>query len=183
VTDESVDRVILGDCVEVMKTMPPSSVSAVLTDPPYLVRYKDRDGRTIINDDNAAWLEPAFAQMYKVLKPGGSCISFYAWNKVDQFMVAWKKAGFAVTGHIVFTKKYASSQRFMRHQHEQAYLLAKNRPELPNDRHPMSSRGPIRATACIRPRNLSAFSKRSLRPFQRPATRSSIRSAGLDRRS
>ena len=76
--------VIHGDCVEVMRRMAPASVDFVLTDPPYLVRYRDRSGRTVANDDNDAWLKPAFAEMYRVLKPGTFCMSFYGWNAADR---------------------------------------------------------------------------------------------------
>jgi adenine-specific DNA-methyltransferase len=50
---------------------------------------------------------------------------------VDAFFAAWKGAGFTPVGHIVFSKSYASSQRFLRYAHESAYVLAKGRPELP----------------------------------------------------
>ena len=36
-----------GDCIEVMRQMPANSVDFILTDPPYLVNYRDRSGRTI----------------------------------------------------------------------------------------------------------------------------------------
>jgi site-specific DNA-methyltransferase (adenine-specific) len=52
-------------------------------------------------------------------------VSFYGWNKADLFISAWRAAGFRVVGHIVFLKRYTSSARFLRYQHEQAYLLAK----------------------------------------------------------
>jgi hypothetical protein len=45
-------------------------------------------------------------------------VSFYAWNKVDRFIEAWREAGFRMAGHVVFTKKYSSSARFMEYQHE-----------------------------------------------------------------
>ncbi|MCU1336662.1 MAG: methylase protein [Bryobacterales bacterium] len=125
--------VVRGDCVNVMKAMPSTSVDFIPTDPPYLVRYCDRSGRSVKNDDNDVWLDPAFAQMYRVLKDNRFCVSFYAWNKVDRFVEAWKKAGFHIAGHIVFTKKYASSARFMSYQHEQAYLLAKGNPAPPSN--------------------------------------------------
>ena len=60
--------VVLGDCVDVMKATPSKSVDFIPTDPPYLVRYSDRSGRTVKNDDNEAWLKPAFEQMCRVLK-------------------------------------------------------------------------------------------------------------------
>jgi site-specific DNA-methyltransferase (adenine-specific) len=125
------NRVVNGDCTEVMRQMASGSVDFILTDPPYLVNYRARDGQTVANDDNADWLEPAFREMHRVLKDGSFCISFYGWNKVDLFMHAWRKAGFRIVGHLVFPKAYASSVRFLKSQHEQAYLLAKGDAALP----------------------------------------------------
>lgn len=120
-----------GDCVDVMATWPGKSVDLILTDPPYLVRYKDRSGRSILNDTDGDWLEPAFAEMYRLLKPGSFCISFYGWNAVEQFSAAWRKAGFRIAGHIVFRKSYGSSAHYMQRRHEQAYLLVKGRATVP----------------------------------------------------
>lgn len=36
------DRVLQGDCIQVMRSLPSSSVDMILTDPPYLVAYRDR---------------------------------------------------------------------------------------------------------------------------------------------
>lgn len=123
--------VINADCIEAMQAFGTETVDFILTDPPYVTRFRDRQGRTVANDDNARWLRPAFAQMHRVLKNGGFCVSFYGWNKVDLFVEAWKAAGFRIVGHLVFRKRYASSARFLRYEHEQAYLLAKGDPELP----------------------------------------------------
>lgn len=88
-------------------------------------------GRTVANDDNGRWLTPAAAEMHRVLKDGGFCVSFYGWNQVDRFVTAWRAAGFRLVGHVVFRKRYASSARFLEHRHEQAYLLAKGDVHLP----------------------------------------------------
>src|SRR5262249_12559461 len=101
------------------------------TDPPYLCRYRSRDGQTIANDDRDGWLEPAFAEMYRVLKPNSFCISFYGWHAADKFIGAWRAAGLRIVGHIVFTTRYASSSRYAQCKHEQAYRLAKGDPALP----------------------------------------------------
>lgn len=114
-----------ADCIDVMRSFERGSVDFILTDPPYITRYRSRDGRTVANDDNARWLKPAFNQIHRVLKDGGFCVSFYGWNKIDLFFEAWREAGFRIVGHIVFRKAYASSSRFLRYEHEQAYLLAK----------------------------------------------------------
>lgn len=125
------NRLLHGDCIDIMRQMPSNSVDFVLTDPPYLVNYRDRDGRTIQNDANADWLKPAMVQAYRVLKQDRVAIMFYGWTKVDAFFEAWRSAGFQPVGHIVFRKTYSSKTRFLRYQHEQAYLLAKGRPPLP----------------------------------------------------
>ncbi len=125
------NTILWGDCITLMQRLPGGSVDFILTDPPYLVRYRDRNGRTIANDADASWLMPAFAEMYRLLKDDSLVVSFYGWYEVDKFMAAWRAAGFRVVGHMVFTKPYASSQRFLQHRHEQAYLLAKGKPSLP----------------------------------------------------
>lgn len=124
--------VACGDCIDVMRSMPWACVDFILTDPPYLVNYRDRSGRRVANDDNDAWLKPSFRQMYRVLRPDSLCVSFYGWNKVDTFMAAWREAGFDVVGHIVFRKRYSSKARYLSYEHESAYLLAKGRPSLPS---------------------------------------------------
>ena len=118
-----------GDCVKLMRRMETASVDFVLTDPPYLCRYRDRAGRTVRNDHNGRWLVPAFAEMHRLLKPDSFCVSFYGWHVADQFFEAWRAAGFRIAGHIVFPKPYSSSVRFLQHRHEQAYLLAKGDPQ------------------------------------------------------
>jgi site-specific DNA-methyltransferase (adenine-specific) len=130
------NTVIHGDCIAAMDRMAPESVDFVLTDPPYIVRYRDRSGRRVANDNHGAWVKPAFAQMHRVLKPGSFCISFYGWNKADLFIEAWRSAGFRIVGHLVFQKDYDSSVSFLRHRHEQAYLLAKGDVALPSVRLP-----------------------------------------------
>lgn len=126
-----IDTIAQGDCVDIMRQIPANSVDFILTDPPYLVNYLDRAGRSIQNDVNIDWLKPAMAEAYRVLKQDRVAVMFYGWTKVDAFFEAWRSAGFLPVGHLVFRKSYSSKSRFLRYQHEQAYLLAKGRPPLP----------------------------------------------------
>jgi site-specific DNA-methyltransferase (adenine-specific) len=128
------NAILQGDCAEVLKTLPSASVDFVLTDPPYFVRYKDRDGRSIKNDgpNDTGKVLGAFDDLYRVLKPDSFCISFYGWNRVDAFFKAWRDAGFTPVGHIVWHKNYASSTGFLEARHEQAYVLAKGNPAKPS---------------------------------------------------
>ena len=127
-----VNRILSGDCIEVMEQLPGACIDLVVTDPPYLVRYRDRSGRRVLGDERADWVHPAFREIYRVLKPDSFCISFYGWNHVDIFMSAWKQAGFQPVGHLVWSKRYASRTGFLQARHEQAYLLAKGWPRHPD---------------------------------------------------
>lgn len=127
------NTVLLGDCTRLMRDLPAASVDLVLTDPPYLCRYRDRDGRTVLNDADDSWVYPAFAQIHRILKRDSFCISFYGWNQADTFVSAWRKAGFYPAGHIVFAKPYSSKSRYLTYRHECAYLLAKGQPKLPEN--------------------------------------------------
>lgn len=129
-----VNRIINADCLAVLPQLPNGSVDFILTDPPYLTRYRDRQGRTVANDDREGWLKPAFAELYRVLKNDRFCASFYGWPKVDHFFAAWRQAGFYPVAHLVWPKGYTSRERFVGYQHEQAYVLAKGRPERPVER-------------------------------------------------
>ncbi len=127
------NTLIHGDCLSILPGLPAECVNFILTDPPYLVNYKARDGRTVPNDDNDAWLKPAFAEMYRLLGNDAFCVSFYGWPQADKFIEAYKAAGFRLVGHLAFPKRYTSSTRFHRYQHECAHLLAKGYPPHPEE--------------------------------------------------
>jgi len=125
------NRAIHGDCIDLMKTMPSHSVDLVLTDPPYVANYVSRDQRSIANDDHDGWIEPAFTEIYRLLKPDRFCLSFYGWPQADRFLWRWKKIGFRPVSHFAFIKDYSSKAGFTQGHHEVAYLLAKGQPEPP----------------------------------------------------
>jgi len=128
---ESRNSILQGDCLKILPTIPPGSVDFILTDPPYISHYTSRDGRKVPNDDNDAWLKPAFASMYRALAPDSYAVCFYGWPNADRFLAAYRAAGFRVVGHFVFPKRYTSAEKFVRYQHECAYLLAKGDPKIP----------------------------------------------------
>jgi site-specific DNA-methyltransferase (adenine-specific) len=125
------NTILHADCLKALPMVRDESVNFILTDPPYLVRYRPRDGRAISGDDDAAWLNPAFAELYRVLEADGFCFSFYGWPHADRFMAAFRAAGFRPVGHFSFPKQYTSSIGHVRCQHECGYLLAKGNPSRP----------------------------------------------------
>jgi len=124
-------QIIHGNCLQVLPTLAAASVNLIVTDPPYLVSYRDRDGRGVVNDDAPDQVLGAFPDLYRVLAPDSTCVSFYGWGKIDLFFRAWVDAGFRPIGHLVWHKGYASYRGFVNARHEQAYILAKGRPRQP----------------------------------------------------
>ena len=125
------NALIHGDCLRVLPTLSAGSIQFILTDPPYVGRYTSRDGRTIRND-NWNWLNPAFRELYRVLKRDTFCVCFYGWAHAEKFVSAFRGAGFFIGGHLSFPKQYVSGKRFLAYQHEAAYLLVKGRPGEPD---------------------------------------------------
>ena len=111
-----------------MRTLPKESIDMVLADPPYLVNYMPRDRRQIANDTVGDWLQPAYTEISRLLKPNTFCVSFYGWPHIDRFMSAWKECAFRPVSHFSFVKEYASTRGYTASFHEVAYLLAKGRP-------------------------------------------------------
>ncbi len=58
----------LGDCLEVMKSIPGGSVDMILTDPPY--------GKTACKWDSVIPLKPMWGQLKRVIKPNGAIVLF-----------------------------------------------------------------------------------------------------------
>ncbi|CTQ58137.1 DNA methyltransferase [Roseibium album] len=125
------NKIINGDSNERLKELESKSVDLVITDPPYLVNYKDRIGRSIANDDNAEFVLPVFHELFRVLKQNSLAISFSGWTALPEFSDTWKGAGFKIVGHIVWPKAYASAMGHTAYHHESAYLLAKGFPKKP----------------------------------------------------
>ena len=88
------NTIIRGDSLAVLPQLPAGCADLVLTDPPYVVGYRDRSGRSIAVDTTTAWIAPAFREIYRTLKDNRFCVSFYGWHRADDFLGAWRRAGF-----------------------------------------------------------------------------------------
>ncbi len=125
VIDMKLNEVNCGDSKTVLKTYESECVDLVVTDPPYLVNYRDRAGRTLKSDDNADGVLPVFNEIARVMKQDSLCISFYGWNAISEFSNKWREVRLKPVGHIVWQKPYVSNKRYVSYAHESAYILAK----------------------------------------------------------
>lgn len=131
------NQIIEGDSAHVLSTMPEGSIDLTVTDPPYLVNYRDRDGRQLRNDDNPDGVLPVFAPMAQAMRRNSYAVCFAGWGALPGFTAAWEAAGLRIVGQIVWEKRYSSRKSFTQYRHETAYVLAKGRPTKPQ--HPLPS--------------------------------------------
>lgn len=131
------NQIIEGNSADVLANVPQGAIDLVVTDPPYLVNYRDRSGRSLRNDDNPSGVMPVFAPMARAMKPNSYAICFAGWSALPQFTAAWEMAGLRIVSQIVWQKQYASRKGFTEYRHESAYVLAKGNPAKPQ--HPLPS--------------------------------------------
>jgi site-specific DNA-methyltransferase (adenine-specific) len=65
--------ILLGDCLDVLKTIPDNSIDLIITSPPYADNRKHTYGG-ISPDEYVEWFIPRSAEMLRVLKPTGTFI-------------------------------------------------------------------------------------------------------------
>jgi len=68
-------KILLGDCFDLIKEVPDNSVDLVITSPPYadIINY-GKNISVMKVDDYCDWILPLFKEVYRVLKPSGSFI-------------------------------------------------------------------------------------------------------------
>ena len=88
-------KVITGDCVEVMRSLPPRSVDAIVTDPPYGLDFMRANG---VRWDHDVPGPEVWAAALRVIKPGGYLLSFGGTRKFHRMTCAIEDAGPAPWG-------------------------------------------------------------------------------------
>lgn len=108
------NRIIEGDCLEVLRTMPDNSVDSVVTDPPYGLS-KEPDIREVLTKwmagedyehrgggfmgkswDSFVPGPSVWREVYRVLKPGGHALVFAGTRTQDLMTTSLRLAGFEV---------------------------------------------------------------------------------------
>lgn len=155
-------RFVQGNCVEIMAGFPDNAVDFILTDPPYLVGFRDRQGRTIAGDVTDEWLQPACHEMYRVLKKDALMVSFTVGTVPIALFPHGKRRGLASWG-ISFSPKRTRQNQLMSATHMNVPIfLRKAAHACHNTRYPMCKAGNIAAIGIIRPRSrLRAYNRSS----------------------
>lgn len=113
-------QIIVGDCLDTLRSMPDASIDAVVTDPPYGLG-REPDSREVLR----AWLDGdefkpggrgfmgkawdafvpsplVWAECWRVLKPGGHLLAFAGSRTYDWIVMGVRLAGFEVRDQLMW---------------------------------------------------------------------------------
>lgn len=96
VTDCGRARLWNADCLEVMRSLPDGCVDAVVTDPPYGLKFMGKKW-----DHDVPGVE-VWAEAFRVLKPGGHLIAFFGSRTYHRGAVNVEDAGFEIRDQLMW---------------------------------------------------------------------------------
>ena len=125
------NRIIHGDCIEVMRKFPNNCVDLIVTDPPYgdNVGY-GWNNKKIKNNENPLINCSALVEFYRVLRMNRSVYVFTNWKHypfLTEFIIRYTK--FQIRHLIVWKKHNFGLGWAFRHQYEMILVLEKGKPK------------------------------------------------------
>jgi site-specific DNA-methyltransferase (adenine-specific) len=90
------NKVIQGNCLEVLKTLPDNSVDSIITDPPYEIGFMGKKW----DSTGIAYNVKLWKECLRVLKPGGHILAFGGTRTYHRMACAIEDAGFEVRDQI-----------------------------------------------------------------------------------
>ena len=114
-------KLLHGDCLELMKSIPDGSVDMVLTDPPY--------GTTACKWDSVIPFEPMWEQLKRIIKPNGAIVLFGSepfssalrMSNIKQYKYDW------IWNKLYGTNFFEANKRPMKY-HENISVFYKHQP-------------------------------------------------------
>jgi site-specific DNA-methyltransferase (adenine-specific) len=111
--EDFINKIIQGDCLEIMKQMPDKCVDLVLTDPPYGMAYQS-SWRTdkhekIALDDNIDWFGGFAKELFRLMKEDTHAYIFCNEYAISHFRDELEKAGFVNKRTLVWVKNNHTS--------------------------------------------------------------------------
>lgn len=125
-------QLYLGDCIEVMKSIPDKSIDAVITDPPYGLNTKSSyNGKTgKLNSwadlcNSAYWYSAWMTECLRVAKDNGCMWAFLNWRSLVTYQKASFDIGSPIESLLVWDKKWIGpgGQRGLRPSYEMVALF------------------------------------------------------------
>ena len=102
-------KLMRGDCLEILKSIPENSVDMVLTDPPYGI-----DFQSCWKKDKSTWMpkilndKKPFVQfipfLKRIINPSGCVMVFTRWDVQQEFIDEMKRSGLYVRNVLIWDK-------------------------------------------------------------------------------
>jgi len=101
-----------GDCLGIMRSIENESIDLIVTDPPYLIKYKTNRRKNkqhdfcseILNDDNYNLITEYIKECFRILKRNSAMYIFCNCDRVDFFKQELEKTGFKIKNMIIWVK-------------------------------------------------------------------------------
>jgi site-specific DNA-methyltransferase (adenine-specific) len=87
---------VVGECVEGMRSLPDASFGAVVCDPPYALGFMERAWDSFEPRDFQEWCQSWATECLRLLKPGGHLLSFGGARTFHRLTCGIEDAGFEV---------------------------------------------------------------------------------------
>lgn len=141
----TLNKIYHGDCIVGMQSLPDKCIDLVVTDPPYLMRYKTNrrkdklhgSCKEIAGDNDFRLIKAYIKECYRVLKDNSAMYMFCNANQIAFFIETAKAVGFKVKNIIIWVKDEHTSGDLKASfgcQHEFILLLNKGRKFLKGHR-------------------------------------------------
>ena len=107
-----INKIYNMDCLEGMRLIDDKSIDLIVTDPPYLIKYKTNYRKNkeddfcteILNDDNEELVKDYIKECYRISKDNTATYMFCSSKTIDFFKQECEQAGFKIKNIIVWVK-------------------------------------------------------------------------------
>jgi site-specific DNA-methyltransferase (adenine-specific) len=107
-----VSKVYLGDCIEIMRTLPTKSIDLVFADPPFNIGIKyDVHNDNMPYEDYYNWSEKWIKETYRLLKNNGTIYIAIGDEFASEINIILKRTGFYFRNWIIWYYTFGQSQR------------------------------------------------------------------------
>ena len=106
------NKVYLGDCIEIMRTLPDKSVDLVFADPPFNIGIKyDVHNDNMSYEDYYNWSEKWIKETYRLLKNNGAIYIAIGDEFAAEINIILKRIGFNYRNWIIWYYTFGQNQR------------------------------------------------------------------------
>jgi len=96
------NKIIQGDCLEILKSIPSESIDCIITDPPYGTKTNPRESFMVGEFSNVMPL--ILPEIFRVLKPNGAFYCFTSWSQMSDWLIRYQQY-FKLQNILIWDKK------------------------------------------------------------------------------